>query len=212
MRKTKIVCTLGPATDDEIIIKELMNNGMDVVRLNMSHDTREMQKKRIDVVKKMRNRLNKPVAILLDTKGPEIRTGVFKKPINFIPGKHIRLTTDDVIGDETVCPINYKDLYNDIYKNCRILINDGLIELRVKEISYTGAVCEIISGGMISSRKGVNIPGVKLSLPFISEQDRLDLNFAVQEDVDFIAASFTRSADDINSMRAVLEKYGNNNF
>lgn len=212
MRKTKIICTLGPATDNEEILRELILNGMDVARINMSHQTHESHKVRIDSVKKIRRELDKPVAVLLDTKGPEIRTGNFSEKVTLDAGQDFTLTTEERNGDKTGCSITFDGLPNDVSAGTRILIDDGLIELKVKSKTETEIFCTVVNGGPVSSHKGINVPDVFLSLPFLSEQDKLDLKFAVEQDVDFIAASFTRNANDINEMRAELEKYGGNDI
>ena len=212
MRKTKIICTLGPATDNEEILRELILNGMDVARINMSHQTHESHKVRIDPVKKIRRELDKPVAVLLDTKGPEIRTGNFSEKVTLDAGQDFTLTTEERNGDKTGCSITFDGLPNDVSAGTRILIDDGLIELKVKSKTETEIFCTVVNGGPVSSHKGINVPDVFLSLPFLSEQDKLDLKFAVEQDVDFIAASFTRNANDISEMRAELEKYGGNDI
>lgn len=212
MRKTKIICTLGPATDDENVLRELMLNGMDVARLNMSHQTHEVHKVRIDTIKKLRKELNLPIAILLDTKGPEIRTGDFAEKVFLKAGQEFTLTTEECIGDNTKCSITFHGLPEDVSAGTRILIDDGLIELKVTSKTETEIHCTVINGGPVSSHKGINVPDVFLSLPFLSEQDKLDLKFGVEQDVDFVAASFTRNANDINEMRAELEKYGGNDI
>lgn len=207
MRKTKIICTLGPATDDENVLRELLLNGMNVARVNMSHGTHEEQKVRIDVVKKLREELDLPIAILLDTKGPEIRTGNFSGgPVTLEAGQEFTLTTKDIDGDNTRCSVTFKTLPQELDEGNKILIDDGLIELKVKALTDTDVICKVINGGNVSSHKGINIPNVKLSLPFISEQDKKDIAFGVEQDVDFIAASFTRSADDIMLLRKELKK------
>ncbi|MGN0471090.1 MAG: pyruvate kinase [Acutalibacteraceae bacterium] len=209
MRKTKIICTLGPSTEDENVLRELMLNGMDVARINMSHQTHEVHKAKIDKVKKLREELDLPVAILLDTKGPEIRTGNFaEKSVLLEAGHSFTLTTEDCIGTNEKCSVSFKELPKDVKKGTRILIDDGLIELRVEDTTETEIHCTVINGGPVSSHKGINVPDVFLSMPFLSEQDKKDLEFGVEQDVDFVAASFTRTANDINELRAELEKYG----
>lgn len=210
MRKTKIICTLGPATDDEDILRELMLNGMDVARLNMSHQTHATHKARIDAVKKLRKELDLPIAILLDTKGPEIRTGDFPEKVTLRSGQEFILTTEQCMGSEDKCSITFAELPHDVSIGTKILIDDGLIELKVKSKTDTEIVCTVINGGPVSSHKGINVPDVFLSLPFLSDADKDDLRFGVEQDVDFVAASFTRNANDINEMRAELEKYGGN--
>ena len=207
MRKTKIICTLGPATDTPEVLKQLMLNGMDVARVNMSHQDHQAQKARADAVKQMREELGLPIALLLDTKGPEIRTGTFSTPkVQLQKGQAYTLTTEDIVGDETICSISFEGLPQDVTPGSRILIDDGLIELRVEQTTETAITCTVVNGGTLSANKGINVPGVYLSLPFISEKDRSDIAFAVAEDFDFIAASFTRSAEDIMLLRAELQK------
>ncbi|HIR03267.1 MAG TPA: pyruvate kinase [Candidatus Scatovicinus merdipullorum] len=213
MRKTKIICTLGPATDDEEVLRQLMLNGMAVARMNMSHGEHSDHKRRADMIKKLRAELNIPVALLLDTKGPEIRTGRFKNnKVNLETGQTFTLTTEDVEGDETRCSITFKDLPKDVQRGSRILIDDGLIEMKVTDVTKTDIVCHVVNGGTVATHKGINIPGVALSLPFISEQDKADIAFGVAQDFDFVAASFTRSAEDIIQLRGELEKNNCNNI
>ena len=212
MRKTKIICTLGPATDDENVLRKLILSGMDVARINMSHGTHEDQKVRIDAVKKIREELDLPIAILLDTKGPEIRTGNFScGTVTLESGQEFVLTVNDVDGNSSRCSVTFKSLPQELEVGSKILIDDGLIELRVKECTETDVVCKVINGGTVSSHKGINIPDVKLSLPFISEQDKKDIAFGVEQDIDFIAASFTRSANYIMLLRKELKKLGCDN-
>ena len=197
MRKTKIVCTLGPSTDDEAVLRELILSGMNVARLNMSHGTHEEQKRRADMVKKLRKELDVPVAILLDTKGPEIRTGKFAEKVMLTHGQKYTLTTNERPGDAEGCSITFKDLPKDVHRGSHILIDDGLIEMVVEKVTDTDIECRLLNDGPITSYKGINVPGVTLSMPYISEKDRADLEFCVKEDFEFIAASFTRSAEDI---------------
>jgi len=207
MRKTKIICTLGPATDKDDVLRQLMLEGMDVARLNFSHGTAAEQRIRSDMVKKLRKELKLPVALLLDTKGPEIRVKDFNQPkITLKAGNQFTLTNRDIIGDETTAAITFDRLPMEVTYGARILIDDGLIELKVESCTTTDIHCTIINGGTISSHKGINVPGIKLSLPFISAKDKEDIAFAVKEDFDFIAASFTRNAQDIIDLRTELEK------
>ena len=207
MRKTKIVCTLGPATDNEKVLKKLMLAGMDVARLNMSHQEREEQKVRADAVKKIRKELSLPIALLLDTKGPEIRIGKFStSKIDLKLNQKFCLLMDDVVGDETKVSVSYKDLYKDVKPGVKILIDDGLVELEVKNCSEKVIECTVLNPGTLSANKSINIPEISLSLPFINPKDKKDIKFAVQEDFDFIAASFTRSADDIRLLKKELCK------
>ena len=208
MRKTKIICTLGPATDDDNILTELIKNGMDVARFNMSHQDHDMHKIRADKVKQLREQLDVPVALLLDTKGPEIRTGNFENnKVELKNGQKFTLTTEDILGNENICSVSFKNLPNDIKRGNKILIDDGLIELSVDNCTKTNIECTVINGGFVSSHKGINVPGISLSLPFISEKDKSDIKFAVEQDFDFIAASFTRCAEDIMLLRSELEHH-----
>ena len=213
MRKTKIICTLGPATDDENVMRELILNGMAVARMNMSHGTHEDHKKRADTVKRIRAELDVPVALLLDTKGPEIRTKNFKNGSEILEaGQTFTFTIDDIEGDRNHCAITFANLPKDVKRGDRILVDDGLIEMLVTSTTKKDIVCEVLNGGKIASHKGINVPGTRLSLPFISEQDKKDIAFAVEQDLDFIAASFTRSSDDILQLRAELDKNNCNNI
>ncbi len=209
MRKTKIVCTLGPATDDEQVLRQLFLNGMNVARLNFSHGTYEAHQKRIDAFKKVRNELNLPIALLLDTKGPEIRIGYFEtESVELIQGKPFTLTTKELKGNEKIVSVSYKALPRDVKPGTRILIADGLIELVVEDVSATEIKCVVAAGGTISSQKSINVPGIKLSMPFLSKKDEEDIIFGIQNDFDYIAASFTRCADDVLDIKRVLEHNG----
>ena len=209
MRKTKIVCTMGPATESEHVLKELMLAGMDVARINFSHGTHEEAKRRFDLIKKVRDEVGKPVAILLDTKGPEIRLKTFKGgKATLKKGQRFTLCTDDVEGDETQVSITYPDLPKDVTAGSRILIDDGLIELEVLGLQSDRIICEVKNGGQVSDRKGVNVPNISLSMPYMSEKDRDDILFGIEQDVDFIAASFVRTAEDVLEIKSLLEKNG----
>ena len=213
MRKTKIVCTLGPATNDEYVLKRLMEEGMDVARLNFSHGTHEEQKARMDMVKKLRKECGRHIAILLDTKGPEIRTRDFEGgKVEIVAGQTFTLTTRDILGDNTITSITYKDLAKDVEIGTKILIDDGLIELRVKDIIDEDLVCEVINGGFVSNHKGINVPGVHLNMPYMSQKDIDDILFGIKQDVDFIAASFVRSAKDVLEIRKLLDENGGKNI
>jgi len=208
MRKTKIICTLGPSTDNEEIIKQLILEGMDVARFNFSHANHEEHLKRLKMIKKYREELNIPVATLLDTKGPEIRIGTFKnKKIQLKAGQLFKLTTKDIEGDETQVSISYPSLVYDVDPGARILIDDGLIEMTVVEVTSTDITCRVNNSGFLSNNKGVNVPGVNLSMPYISEKDREDILFAIEQGFDYIAASFVRSADDVREIRKMLNKH-----
>ncbi len=209
MRKTKIICTLGPATDSDDVIRQLMLSGMNVARFNFSHGDHEGHKKRFDQVVKYRNELNLPIATLLDTRGPEIRIKTFKdNKVELTKGHTFTLTTREVEGDDTIVTVNYPDLPYDIENGSSILIDDGLIELRVKEISGGDIICEILNSGVISNNKGVNVPNTKLSMPYVSQKDKDDIIFGVKTGFDFIAASFTRTADDILQIKRILKDNG----
>lgn len=209
MRRTKIVCTLGPSTDKEEVLRNLMKNGMNVARMNFSHGTHEEQKARLDMIKKLREELNLPVAALLDTKGPEIRIGdVEGGKLELKPGQEFTLTTEEMMGTEKKVTITYKELYKDVEPGDSILIDDGLIGMEVVRIDESDIVCRVKNGGFISNHKGVNVPGVELNMPFVSPKDLADIVFAVEQDYDFIAASFTRTAEDIMEIRKILQEHG----
>lgn len=208
MRKTKIVCTLGPSTDNDEVLKEIMKNGMDVARFNFSHGTHEEHKGRLDKVKKLRKELGLPIAAMLDTKGPEVRVRDFEDgKIMLENGNKFTLTTRDLMGNSEIASVTYKGLPKDVEVGTRILIDDGLIELKVLEVTDTDVVCEVICGGPVSNHKGVNIPNVDLSMPYISDVDRSDIIFGIEQGFDFIAASFVRCADDILQIRKILDEY-----
>ena len=209
MRRTKIVCTLGPSTDKEDVLRNLMKNGMNVARMNFSHGTHEEQKARLDMIKKLREELNLPVAALLDTKGPEIRIGdVEGGKLELKPGQEFTLTTEEMLGTEKIVTITYKELYKDVEPGDSILIDDGLIGMEVVRIDESDIVCRVKNGGFISNHKGVNVPGVELNMSFVSPKDLADIVFAVEQDYDFIAASFTRTAEDIMEIRKILQEHG----
>ncbi|MDR0920668.1 MAG: pyruvate kinase [Oscillospiraceae bacterium] len=207
MRKTKIICTLGPATDDDNVLREMMLAGMDVARLNFSHSDHEGHKKRAEQVRRISEELNLPVALLADTKGPEIRLGTFKKSdIILKEGDHFTLTTEDIEGNSSISSVSYKNLPEDVYKGTVILIDDGLIALEVESVIGNEIICKVLNGGAVSAHKSINIPGASLNMPFLSSADRSDIRFAVENDFDFIAASFTRTAQDIVLLREELNR------
>lgn len=221
-RKTKIVCTLGPSTDKEGVLKRLIEEGMNVARFNFSHGDHEEQLGRLQMLQKLRKELKRPVAALLDTKGPEIRLRDFTDgKVELKDGQTFTLTTDEIMGDAKRVSITYKNLPEDVKPGDRILIDDGLIGMEVKEIKVTSGakadkdgnkpkdiICQVLNGGVISNRKGVNVPNVELSMPYISEKDYGDIVFAVEHDYDFIAASFVRTADDVLAIRKILAEKG----
>lgn len=207
LKKTKIVCTIGPASESKENLTLLMEKGMDICRLNFSHGSHDEHKVRIDRIKEVREILSKPVAILLDTKGPEIRTGKFAEPeVELVAGQEFTITMDEVLGDNKICSVSYKELVNDIKVGDRILIDDGLIELTIKSISGKEILTEVENGGIIKNNKGVNIPNVKINLPAITEKDKSDILFGIENDIDFIAASFVRKASDVMAIREILEE------
>ena len=213
MRKTKIICTLGPSTDDDDILRRLMIEGMNVARFNFSHGDHAQHKRNMERIMKFRTELNLPVATLLDTKGPEIRVKDFKNgKIELKPGQTFTLTTDEVEGDEKMVSITYKNLVNDVKPGNTILIDDGLIEMTVEQVSESKIVCRVVNGGPVSNHKGVNVPRVNLSMPYISDQDRSDIIFGIENDFDFIAASFVRTADDVLEIRKILDEHGCDNI
>lgn len=209
MRKTKIICTLGPSTDDVGIIKELIRLGMDVARFNFSHGDHNEHLKRFRSIEKHRNEMNIPIATLMDTKGPEVRIGDFKdnQKVKLKAGQQFILTTRDVEGDETQVSVSYSSIVYDVDPGVKILIDDGLVEMIVEEVTTTDIICRVKNNGTISNKKGVNIPGVHLSMPYISERDRLDILFAIEHKFDYIAASFVRTAEDVLEIRRILNKH-----
>jgi len=210
MKKTKIICTLGPSANDTETIRGLIENGMDIARFNFSHGNHEEQKGRMDMLKEVRDEMKKPIATLLDTKGPEIRTGVLKggKKVTLSDGDKFILTTEEIEGDDTRVSITYKGLIADVQVGKRILIDDGLIEMQVMNKTETDIVCKIVNGGELGERKGVNVPNVPIRLPAITEKDKEDIRFGVEQEVDFIAASFVRNAECILEIRAFLNECG----
>lgn len=209
MRKTKIVCTLGPATDQEDVLRQMMIEGMNVARCNFSHGTYEDHKRRMDMVKKLRKEVGKPVAILLDTKGPEVRVKDFKEgKVMLEEGQLFTLTAEEVEGTKDIVSVTYNRLYEDLEVGMRVLIDDGLIEMAVEKVDKSNIVCRVINGGVVSNHKGVNVPDVDLSMPYISDKDREDILFGIEQDVDFIAASFVQKKEDILQLRKLLEKNG----
>ncbi|GAW91161.1 pyruvate kinase [Calderihabitans maritimus] len=208
MRRTKIVCTIGPSCEQEDILKEMIISGMNVARLNFSHGTHEEHRKRIQAVRRAAQELGEYVAILVDTKGPEIRIGNIKGGSAVLKeGQELVLTVEKTEGDSRKISVNYRGLPQDVKEGDTILLDDGLIGLEVREVREKEIVCLVINGGEISSRKGVNVPGVEVRLPSITEKDIADIHFAIEEKVDFIAASFVRRAQDILEIRRILEEH-----
>lgn len=213
MRKTKIICTLGPATDDENVLRSLIKAGMNVARLNFSHDTHEKQLTRINTVKKLRKELGVPLAILLDTKGPEIRIGEFEEgKITLTQGQEFTLTTRQIMGNESIVSVTYSELPYRLKEGEKILIDDGLIELMVIDIKDCDIKCIVRNGGNLSNKKSINLPGINLDMPYMTDKDREDILFGIKNDIDFIAASFVRNKDDIMDVQDILENNNGNDI
>lgn len=209
MRKTKIICTLGPSTDKEGVLETLIQEGMDVARFNFSHGSHREQKERLIKLQEIRERLGRPVAALLDTKGPEIRIRTFKEgKVELVEGQEFTLTSEDIEGTNEKVSVTYEDLYKDLKPGDSVLIDDGLIGLEVVSIEGKEIHCVVKNGGMVSDRKGVNLPGVDVNMPFISPKDKEDILFGIREGFDFIAASFTRTAEDVAEIRKILYENG----
>lgn len=209
MRRTKIVCTLGPATNSKEKIKELILNGMDAARINFSHGTYDTHEVLINDLKEARQELGAPIPLILDTKGPEIRIKKFAKAKVYLePGSRFTLTTNDVEGSEKIVSVTYENLPSDLNKNSRVLLDDGLVELKVVGLTETDIECEVVNGGFLSSNKGVNVPDVYVNLPALTQRDIEDIKFGIKMGFDYIAASFIRSANDVVNIRRVLEENG----
>lgn len=208
MRRTKIVCTLGPTSEQPEILKAMLRAGMNVARMNFSHGSHEEHARRIETVRQVSRECKIPVAILLDTKGPEIRVRTFLNgQVTLVQGQTFTLTPQEVDGDETRVSITYKHLARDVKVGARVLIDDGLIEMKVLEIKDGDVTCQVINGGVVSNRKSINLPGSPVSLPAMSEQDKADIVFGIEQKVDFIAASFIRTANDVLTIRRLLEEH-----
>lgn len=209
MRKTKIVCTLGPATDNYNTIKKLIKAGMNVARINMSHGNYEEHTARINLVKQAREEMNVPVAILIDTKGPEIRIKTFETGVATLSeGDYFTLTTNDVAGNNACVSITYNPLPQKVQPGDAILINDGLIELKVVSTTVTDIVCQVINGGALSNRKSINLPNIKIDMPYVSDVDRKDVLFGIEQDVDYFALSFVRTVNDVLAIKEILKDNG----
>ena len=210
MKKTKIICTMGPNTDDEEMMRKLAKAGMDVARFNFSHGDHEEQKTRMDLLKKVRKELKLPIAILLDTKGPEIRTGILEggQKVYLEEGSQFTLTTEQIEGNNIRCSQTYKNLPKDVKVGDTILIDDGLIQLTVENVTDTDVVCRVVNGGELGQKKGINVPNVEVKLPAITEQDKNDILFGIEQDIDFIAASFVRNAEAIKEIKELLRANG----
>lgn len=209
-KRTKVIATLGPAVDAEDVLREIFELGVDIVRLNFSHGTHEEHAKRIERVKKVRAEMGLPIAIMLDTKGPEIRTGVLlENSVQLQKGQELILNPDDVKGSFERVHQTYPDLYKYVEPGTDILIDDGLIELRVVNVEGQDIICEVLNSGELGNKKSINIPGIDVGFPLITEQDKSDLLFGIEQDIDFVAASFVRSGDSVRAIRAFLAENGN---
>ena len=213
MRKTKIICTIGPASENEQTLTQMCKAGMNVARLNFSHGSHEEHKKKIDLVKSVRDKLDLPIAIMLDTKGPEYRIGTFAEgSVTVTTGETFIFTTDEIAGDHTRVSVNYKDLVKNLSVGDRILVNNGLVIFEVAELNGNDAVCNVIIGGTLSNRKSMSFPNKVMPGPFLSEQDKADLLFGIENDVDFVAASFVSTKQDVLELRSFLDDNGGQNI
>ena len=209
MKKTKIICTIGPASENRAILKNMMLAGMNGARLNFSHGTHEEHKKKIDMVKELRDELGLYISLILDTKGPEIRTGKFGvKEVQLVEGQKFTITTEDVMGTNELCTVSYKGLVKDVRPGDKLLIDDGLVGLTIDEVIGENIICTVNNGGQVKDYKSVNVPGVKVKLPAVTERDKEDIEFGIKEDFDYIAASFVRKASDVEEMRVFLRDRG----
>ncbi|MBQ7094122.1 MAG: pyruvate kinase, partial [Clostridia bacterium] len=209
VRKTKIICTLGPATDDKNVLKSLMQEGMNVARLNFSHGTQAEQAQRIALVKECREALDLPIGILLDTRGPEVRVKTFENgKIMLNEGDTFTLTGEEVIGNEQRVSVTFPQLAQNLTVGTRVLIDDGLIGMEVIEVRGADVICKVLNGGEVKDRKSINIPGIRLNMPYINEMYREDVIFGIKNGIDFVAASFVRTADDAREMRKLLDENG----
>ena len=209
MRKTKIICTIGPASENEEILTRMCRSGMNVARLNFSHGTHAEHQTKIDLIKQVREKLNLPIAIMLDTKGPEYRIGAFKDgKITVDEGSEFTFTTEDIVGDETRVSVNYKGLVHDLDTGDKILVNNGLVIFEVTKIDGCNIVCKVISGGTLSSKKSMSFPNKTMTQEYLSEVDKADLLFGIKNDVDFVAASFISCEADIRAIRNFLDENG----
>lgn len=210
MKRTKIICTLGPASSSREIMREMILTGMDIARFNFSHGDHEEHKGRVELVKSLREELDVPVAMLLDTKGPEIRTKLLKdgRKVTLTSGSQFILSVGDFEGDEHKVAITYEELYKDVKPGGKILIDDGLIGLEIEKIEGKDIICRVLNGGELGERKGVNVPYVKVNLPGITEQDKKDILFGIEQGFDYVAASFVRNAQVIRDIRKLLDENG----
>ena len=211
MKKTKMVCTIGPKSEDPTVLKTLLDSGMNVMRLNFSHGDYEEHGRRIDAIEKIMKEYGRLFAVLLDTKGPEIRTNKLEngQDIELKTGDHITITTDSsVIGNNKIISVTYGDLARDLNRGDTVLLDDGLIGMKVLSTTDTEVECEVLNNGVLGEHKGVNLPNTHISMPFMSEKDKQDLLFGIKRNVDFVAASFTRSRRDVLDIREFLDANG----
>ena len=209
MKKTKIICTLGPASDNEKVLSEMIDAGMNVARLNFSHGTHEEHAKKIEMIKKVRERKNVPIPIMLDTKGPEFRIKTFKDgKIKLKDGDTFTFTTEDIVGDKTRVSVSFKEICDQLYEGDKILLNNGLMVFEVVRVEKPNVICKTLVGGELSNRKSMFFPDKELDMVYLSEQDKADLKFGVEHDVDFIACSFVSKAQDVIDVRNYLEECG----
>ncbi len=213
MRKTKVICTIGPACENQEVLEKMCLEGMNVARLNFSHGTHEEHQNKIELIKKVREKLGLPIAIMLDTKGPEYRIKTFEnKKINLCDGDIFTFTTEDVVGDNSRVSVNYDQLIDELSIGDTISVNNGLVIFKVKELNGTNAVCQVVVGGEISDRKSMNFPGRVMRHEFLSQQDKEDLLFGIKNEVDFVAASFVSRKRDVEDMRNFLNENGGNDI
>ncbi len=209
MRKTKIVCTIGPACAEEAVMEEMLKNGMNVARFNFSHGTHEYHAKMMEKFRRVRDKLRLPAAVMLDTKGPEIRLREFENgKVALKKGSAFTLTTEEVVGNEQIVSISFKDLPRQLYAGVRLLLDDGKVALTVTETTETEVRCKVEIGGVLSNRKSINIPNFHIDMPYLSQQDEADLIFGIEHDVDFVAASFVRCKEDVIALRKFLDYHG----
>lgn len=209
MRKTKIICTIGPASEHEDVLTRMIKAGMDVARLNFSHGSHEEHQGKIDLIKKVRQKLHMPIAIMLDTKGPEYRIKTFENgKIELKDGDTFTLTTDDIVGNQERVSVNYENLIRDLKVGDRVLVANGIIILQVREIKGNDAICDVIAGGTLSDRKSMNFPNKVMKHAFLSKQDKDDLLFGIKNEVDYVAASFVSTKQDVADLRSFLDENG----
>ena len=209
MRKTKIICTIGPSSEDPAVFKAMCLAGLNVARLNFSHGSHEEHQRKIDMIKKVRDELNLPIAIMLDTKGPEYRIKTFREgKITLKDGDRFTFTTRDIVGDQQIVAVNYTGLIDDLSVGDRILVNNGLVVCEVTELRDQEAICRVITGGVLSDRKSMSFPGKVMRQKYLSDQDKADLLFGIRNEVDFIAASFVSQKQDLDDMKAFLKENG----